>query len=276
MAFFTTKDGVRLYYTEDGDGLPVLCLAGLTRNGDDFQPIVDQFADQARIIRLDSRGRGRSDHTNYQTYSLAQESHDVLALLDHLGIQKVAILGTSRGGLIAMSLAITHPDRLAGVMLNDIGPVIDPGGLAVIMDYLGNRPGYKNFTEATAQLQIKQAKRFPGVNLAQWDQHARNIWVQADDGLDLRYDPLLRRAVQEQSATGTLPDLWPLYTAVTKMPHGLIRGQNSDILSAETAQKMCDLAAHTICTEVPDRGHVPFLNEPQAIAAITKWLEQMQ
>ncbi|WP_208347587.1 alpha/beta fold hydrolase [Pseudaestuariivita rosea] len=276
MTTFKTSDGLSLYYRDQGTGLPVLCLAGLTRNGDDFQPVVDHFADQVRVIRLDSRGRGRSDYTDYHSYSIIQESRDAMALLDHLGLDRAAILGTSRGGLIAMSLAVAHPDRLLGVMLNDIGPEIDAQGLAVIMDYLGNRPGYKDFTEAAQQLQIKQAKRFPGVTLDQWGQYARNIWVQADDGLDLRYDPLLRRAVLEQSATGALPDLWPLYTAVTKVPHGLIRGQNSDILSAETAKKMCQIAENTVYAEVPDRGHVPFLNEPQAIAAITEWIGQMQ
>ena len=130
MSNFTTADGLTLAYDDQGAGVPLLCLAGLTRNMDDFEPVLETFGDRARIIRLDSRGRGASDFAeDVMTYSVVQEAADALALVDHLGLEKVAILGTSRGGLLAMTLAFQHKHRLAGVLLNDIGPDIDADGL---------------------------------------------------------------------------------------------------------------------------------------------------
>ena len=128
--FFKTADGLRLAYDDTGSGTPLLCLAGLTRNRSDFDFVRRDFRDRARIIRLDSRGRGESDFDDdWRNYSVVQEALDALALLDHLGLEKTAILGTSRGGLIAMTLAPQHRDRLLGICLNDIGPALDPAGL---------------------------------------------------------------------------------------------------------------------------------------------------
>lgn len=277
MPHFKTDDGLTLYYSDEGRGIPVLCLAGLTRNSRDFDPVAEQFADHARIIRLDYRGRGQSEFDpDYQNYNLIQESHDALALLDHLKIDKAAILGTSRGGLIAMMLAASHADRLRGVMLVDIGPQIEANGLAYIMGYLGIKPTYKDYVDAAVTMQKALADKYPGVSLARWHVFAERLWIETPEGLELRYDPALRRAVLEQSAQGAIPDLWPFFHAVATMPHGLIRGQNSDLLSRETAEKMCQVADHMIFAEVPDRGHVPFLDEPEAVQAIETWLGQMQ
>ena len=277
MPRFTTSDGLTLYYTDEGKGVPVLCLAGLTRNGRDFDTVAEGFADKARIIRLDYRGRGRSDFDpDYQNYNLVRESRDAMELLDHLGIDRAALLGTSRGGLLSMALAVGRPERLRGVMLVDIGPEIEAEGLAYIMSYLGLPPPYKDYDDAAEKLQKALATRFPGVPLSTWRAYAKRQWKQGPHELELSYDPALRRAVLEQSAQGAIPDLWPLYHAVAAMPHGLIRGANSDLLSAETAAKMCEIADHTVYAEVPDRGHVPFLDEPEAVQAIDTWLEQMQ
>ncbi len=131
MPEFLAADGTRLHFTDEGAGLPLLCLAGLTRNGRDFDHVAPHLAG-VRLIRLDYRGRGQSDWADPATYTVAQEAADALALLDHLGIARAAILGTSRGGLIAMVLAATAKDRLTGVALNDIGPEIAPRGLEVI------------------------------------------------------------------------------------------------------------------------------------------------
>ena len=128
MPDFRSEDGLKLYYSDEGEGLPVLALAGLTRNSSDFD-YLDQALEGFRLIRLDSRGRGRSDWADPSTYTVLQESRDAMALLDHLEIEKAAIIGTSRGGLIAMTIAATAKERLLGVALNDVGPVIDPKGL---------------------------------------------------------------------------------------------------------------------------------------------------
>ncbi|MBK1635194.1 alpha/beta fold hydrolase [Rhodovulum adriaticum] len=276
MPRFAADDGLGLAYDDAGQGPVLLCLAGLTRNMDDFQPVVDRFADRARILRLDTRGRGGSDHDpDFMNYNLIREGRDALNLLDHLGIARAAILGTSRGGLIAMMLAAGHKDRLAGVCLNDIGPMIEPRGLAYIMDYLGKRPGYADYDDAAEKLSVKMAARFPGVSRDQWRAYATRLWDQAPDGLALRYDPQLRHAVAEASATGAMPDLWPLFDALDGLPVALIRGANSDILSPDTAAEMRRRRPDLIYAEIPDRGHVPFLDEPQAVAAIGAFLERL-
>jgi len=276
MERFATDDGLMLAYDDQGQGPALLCLAGLTRNMDDFQPVVDRFASRVRVIRLDSRGRGASDHDpDFMNYNLVRESRDALALLDHLGLEKAAILGTSRGGLLAMTLAAGHKERLAGICLNDIGPMIDPHGLGYIMSYLGKRPGYADHDAAASDLEQKMASRFPGVSRAEWRIYAERLWTQAPDGLELRYDPRLRHAVTEQSATDALPDLWPLFDLLEGLPLALIRGENSDILSSETAAEMRRRRPDMIYAEVPDRGHVPLLDEPASVAAIAAFLESV-
>ena len=166
MPEFRTRDGISLHYTDEGRGLPVLALAGLTRNGADFNHVAPHLAG-VRLIRLDSRGRGQSDHADPDTYTIPQEAADVVALLDHLGLDKVAILGTSRGGLIAMLLAFTDKDRLLGVALNDIGPEIDPAGLKAIEHYVGRRPSQPTY-DAAAEARARLMTAFADVPLSRW------------------------------------------------------------------------------------------------------------
>ena len=276
MPGFQTDDGLCLHYEDQGTGIPLLCLAGLTRNGRDFEPVAQHFADKARVLRLDTRGRGASDFDpDHRNYNVLRESEDALGLLDHLGIDKAAILGTSRGGLIAMSLAIGHRDRLLGVFLNDIGPLVEPGGLAHIFGYLGKRPPYKTYDDAADRLGQDMGRWFPNVDRATWRTYAERVWREAPDGLDLRYDPKLRKAVMEQSAGDQMPDLWPLYDALEGIPIAFLRGQNSDLLSEETAAKMRARHPGVLYAEVPDRGHVPFLDEPQSIGLLNRFLEEL-
>ncbi len=159
MPSFTSADGLTLHYTDEGKGLPVIALAGLTRNGADFDHVAPHLP--VRLIRPDYRGRGQSDWADPATYTIPQEAADVLALMDHLGLEKAAILGTSRGGLIAMMLAATAKDRLLGVALNDIGPEIAAKGLDVIKDYIGRNPAQKTYAEA-AEARAKLWTHFTG------------------------------------------------------------------------------------------------------------------
>ncbi|WP_068109786.1 alpha/beta fold hydrolase [Tropicimonas marinistellae] len=273
--FFHAPDGLRLAYDDRGSGHPILCLAGLTRNMADFEPVRETFADKARIIRLDYRGRGLSEwDQDYLGYNVINEGRDAIALLDHLEIDRVTILGTSRGGLIALTWAVGHADRLHGVILNDIGPAIDAQGLSQIMSYLGFRPQYRDYEDAADRLPQDMAPRFCNVSREQWRAFAQRVWKEAPDGLDLRYDPALRRSVLEQSASGTLPDLWPLFEALKPFPTGLIRGANSDLLSQAAVSEMLHCKPDMIYAEVPDRGHVPFLDEPEAVSVIETYLDR--
>lgn len=274
MAHFTAPDGTRLYYEEHGtpNGTPVLCLSGLTRNARDFHCVRPVLAGH-RMIALDYRGRGRSDWADPATYTVQTESVDVLALLDHLEIEATAILGTSRGGLNGVGLAATVPDRITGLMLNDIGPALDMGGLQAIGGYIGLRPKAKNLDEMAVILSTA-FEGFANVPLERWRQEAEHQYRQTDDGVDLSYDPALRDGILAALET-PLPDLWPVFDMIGDIPLGLIRGAGSNLLSPETVAEMRKRRPDLIYAEVPDRGHAPFLDEPEAVAAIETWLEAL-
>lgn len=274
IRYAVSDDGLRLAYEDRGAGAPLVCLPGLTRNMEDFEPVVAAFSERARIIRMDFRGRGASDHApDPMSYNVPQEARDVLALLDHLGLDKVAILGTSRGGLVAMMLAATAKERLSGVVLNDVGPVIEPGGLDAIMDYIGRRPGFATLAEGAAALPASYAPDFRNVPPDTWADMARRIWREEEDGLHLRYDPRLREAVAPAfDTTQPAPDLWPLFDALDGLPLALIRGANSNLLSRQTTAEMRRRRPDMLVAEIPDRGHVPFLDEPGAVALISEFL----
>ncbi len=273
MPRFTTSDGLSLHYMDEGEGLPLLCLAGLTRDGRDFE-FVAPHLDTVRLIRLDHRGRGQSDWGDPATYQIPIEGRDAIELLDHLEIEQAAILGTSRGGLIAMVLAATVKDRLLGVVLNDIGPEIAPEGLAVIKDYLGRPPVLKTHAEM-AEARARILTSFPNVPAERWLREAQILFNETQDGLALTYDPRLREAVLESGAQPS-PDLWPLFDALSGLPLACIRGANSDLLSSETFAEMKRRRPDMVAVEVPDRGHIPFLDEPESLNALRRWLDMLR
>ena len=262
--------GLDLAYWDDGDGIPLLCLAGLTRDRRDFEYVAPHLSG-VRLIRLDSRGRGASDRADPSTYTVPQEAADAVALLDHLGLDTAAILGTSRGGFIAMWLAATAKDRLRGVCLNDIGPVIDTAGLDVIKGYIGRRPTVKTLEEASA-IRPYIMEGFEDVPAERWRSEVEHFFVETEDGLDLTYDPRLREAVEASGAQPS-PDLWPLFDALEGLPLGIIRGANSDLLSHATYAEMLRRRPDAVAAEVPKRGHVPFLDEAESLSVIHRWLE---
>lgn len=275
MAYVTAEDGLRLAYDDQGSGVPLLCLPGLTRNMEDFEPVLDHYAGRARVIRMDFRGRGASDHGDPATYNPPQEAKDVLALLDHLGLERVVILGTSRGGLVALMLAALGRARLSGVIFNDIGPDVMAEGLANIMDYIGKPPAFRSLEEAAAALPVLYEGVFRNVPAQSWADFARRIWREEGGQLHLRYDPRLRDAVAPAFAPDfRAPDLWPLFDALQGVPLGLIRGAQSNILSERTAAEMRRRRPDMAFVELADRGHVPFLDEPGAQAVIDAVLGQ--
>lgn len=272
MPHFAAADGTRLFYRDQGAGVPVLALAGLTRNGGDFDHIAPHLP--CRLIRPDYRGRGQSDWADPATYTIPQEGADALALMDHLGIEKAAVLGTSRGGLIAMMLAATTRTRLLGVALNDIGPEIATDGLKVIENYIGRNPAQKTYEEA-AKFRDKFWGHFKNVPMSRWLAEVANHYQETADGLTIRYDPKLRDAVFGNAKVQPAPDLWPLYAALEGLPLCLLRGANSDLLTPDTWGRMLAERPDAIAVEIPDRGHVPFLDEPEAIAALNEWITQL-
>lgn len=274
MADFATSDGLRLHYTDEGAGLPILCLSGLTRTGADFDYVTPHLVGN-RLIKLDYRGRGQSAFDpDWTHYTLPVECRDVLELLEHLGLAQVAILGTSRGGLNAMGLAMAAHQHLLGVALNDVGPELDAQGLEFIMGYLGRNPSAKTHADAAASMQ-RAFPEFRDVPDSRWLEEAQKHYTAGDNGLCITYDPNLRKAVAA-AAEQPAPDLWPYFDAMEGLPLACIRGANSNLLSAQTVSKMQARRPDMITAEVPGRGHVPFLDEPEAVAALHQWIGKMQ
>ena len=268
--FFTTSDGARLAYCDEGQGLPLLCLAGLTRTMADFDYMIPHLP-PVRLIRMDYRGRGASQWTGPASYTVPQEGRDAMELLTHLGIDKAAILGTSRGGLIGMVLAAMAKDRLLGLCLNDIGPDIHRPGLERIFDYIGRNPAAKTHAEIAAKLP-QYNPGFANVPESRWLAEAKTHFIETPKGLAITYDPALREAFIA-GFDGPPVDLWPLWDATQGLPVALIRGANSDLLTSQTVAEMQRRRPDMIHAEVPDRAHIPFLDEPEAVAALHAFIK---
>ena len=275
MSRFTTSDGLSLDWQEEGAGLPLLCIPGLTRNAADFDELAAALDGRCRLIRLTLRGRGASDRDpNPTNYNVAVEARDVVEFLDFLGLPKVTVIGTSRGGLIAMVLAATVHDRLSGVLLNDVGPELAPEGLANILTYLGVPPKARTHAEVVGALRTRMTA-FPGLPDEKLMSLARRWFDQGPDGLALNYDPRIRDNI-EATAGQAAPDMWPLFDALQGIPVAVVRGANSDLLTRETVERMRERRPDLIVAEVPDRGHVPFLDEPEAQAALAALLARVE
>lgn len=274
MAHFTTSDGLSLYFADEGQGLPILCLAGLTRTTADFDYVTPHL-ENVRLIKMDYRGRGQSDFDpDWSHYSPPVECRDALELLDHLGIDKVAVLGTSRGGLNALGLAKAAKNRLLGVAFNDVGPHIDPQGLDFIMEFIGRNPATKTHAEAAAAMP-RVFPEFDDVPDSRWLEEAQKHYTQTETGLQITYDKHLRDAVAKAFSAPS-PDLWPFFEALDGLPIACIRGMASNLLSEETLQEMERRRPDMVVARVPGRGHIPFLDEPEAVEALKKWIGMIQ
>lgn len=277
--YFTSQDGLRLYardYPKMGGGseVPVLCLAGLTRNSKDFHDFAARYAPRRRIIAMDYRGRGRSEYTHkWETYSPLDEMKDVTTLLTVLGVHRVIVLGTSRGGLIAMLMAAFNPTVLHGAILNDVGPEIEPRGLLRLKGYIGQVPEPKSWDDAAHMLR-QTNKGFENMTDGQWMAWAHRTYCGVNGMPVADYDPRLTKTFpsHEDIMEGRLPSLWPQFKALSRNPVLVLRGEHSDLLTTETVEKMHAIKPDMMAKTVPDRGHVPFLDEPESIEAIDEFL----
>jgi pimeloyl-ACP methyl ester carboxylesterase len=273
------RDGLRMYCREYGaehrSGLPVLCLPGLTRNCRDFEGLASALAATHRVLTPDLRGRGRSDYDpQWQNYNALVYAADVGQLLAALQAPRVALVGTSLGGLIALTMAFTQPAALGAVVLNDVGPEIDPAGLARIAGYVGKMPPVVTWQDAAAQARAINGSALPDFTDAQWMHFARCTF--RDDGQGrpvLDMDPKIGDAMR--AASGPAPDMWPLFSGLQAVPTLVIRGGHSDILSAATVATMRAVKPDLRVLEVPGRGHAPTLDEPECRVAIRALLDSV-
>jgi pimeloyl-ACP methyl ester carboxylesterase len=259
--------------------LPVVCLPGLSRTAEDFDALASTIASNAaswrRVLALDYRGRGLSDYDrNPKNYAIPVELSDVIAVLVALGAAPAIIVGTSRGGLLAMVLAAQRPGAIAGVVLNDIGPVIEAKGLKRIKEYVGKLPEPQTFDEGADILRRIAGSQFPSLTADDWLAVAKRGWRQQNGRLVPTYDPALAHNLAAVSADQPVPTMWPQFEALTRVPVMLIRGAYSDILSSETVAAMKTRHPSMDVVVVPDQGHAPLLAEPDIIARISQFAEK--
>jgi pimeloyl-ACP methyl ester carboxylesterase len=270
----------RDYGPVTGDAIPVVCLSGLSRNSRDFHELASALATDAarprRVLALDYRGRGRSEWaTDPAQYDVRVELGDTLQVLEAAGIGAAFFVGTSRGGLIIMALAAFRPELLRGVVLNDVGPVLEREGLRRIRGYVGKLPEPRNFAEAEEILRTLSAAQFPGRTSAQWQAQARATWTEQDGRLVLSYDPNLTKPLEALDLDGPLPDLWPFFEALKAVPVLAIRGANSDLLTAETFELMQSTHPDLTPVTIPDQGHAPEL-EGDLVREIRAFVETVE
>lgn len=279
---WTSADGLSLYaksYGPEGARLTVLCLHGLTRNHQDFEPMIAALPAHYRFIAVDVRGRGKSAHDpqpdNYDPRIYAK---DMGGLLDKLGLSRVALIGTSMGGLISILMIRTMKERVAGIVLNDVGPVVERDGIARIASYAGKVRPVTGWESAADAVKTIQGAAFPDMPEERWMDFARRTYKELPGGeVVLDYDPNIARSLGKVKP-GALTNffLWRVFGATKKAPLLVVRGEMSDILSARTAELMVKRHPDARLATVPRVGHAPILDEPQAVSAITDFLARLE
>ena len=281
--FISAPDGLRLHARSHGrrsaSALPVLCLPGLARTAADFDALAEALANDAacprRVIALDYRGRGESAYDrDPANYSFPVEIADVMAVAAALDCLPAVMIGTSRGGILAMLLAALRPSAIAGVVLNDIGPVIEPKGLMRIKGYVGKLPQPATFEEAAEILRRLFDAQFTKLTPDDWLAAARRTFKQENGALVPTYDVNLAKTMEGIDFERPLPPLWAQFDALADVPVMVIRGANSDLLSAETLEAMRARHPALDTLEVPDQGHAPLLAEADTIAHIADFVKR--
>jgi pimeloyl-ACP methyl ester carboxylesterase len=278
--FVTAQDGLRLHVRQYGartsPGVPVVCLPGLSRTVADFDALAPRLAEGGlthRVIAIDARGRGQSEYdSNPVNYNPAVELADVVTVLTALAVGPAVFIGSSRGGILTMLMGVAHPTAIAGVVLHDIGPVIEPKGLARIKSYLGKMPQPRGFAEGADILRHLFAAQFPKLTAEQWLAAAHRTWQVQNDELKPTYDVRLADTLADLDIERPLPALWNEFDALIHVPMLVIHGMNSDILSATTVAAMALRHPGMQSIEVSDQGHVPALEGDDIISTILQFV----
>ncbi|WP_371433151.1 alpha/beta fold hydrolase [Novosphingobium sp.] len=277
---WSSRDGLRLHFRDfpgPDDKPPVLCLPGLTRNARDFEDVAARLAGQWRVICPDMRGRGDSDYAkDPMTYKPAQYLDDVELLLEQHGIARFVAVGTSLGGLLTMLLAGRDNSRIAGFVLNDIGPEVEEAGLERIREYVGQGRNFETWMHAARALQESQADVYPDYGVPDWLRYAKRVMALGSGGR-IAFDYDMKIAEPFDAPAGATPqvDMWSLFDALAGRPGLLLRGALSDILSAGTANRMVARHPDMELVTIERVGHAPTLDEPEAIAAIDRLFAQV-
>ncbi|MBW0145558.1 alpha/beta fold hydrolase [Sphingomicrobium clamense] len=278
--FFNSTNGLKLHYRDyDGprDRPPILCLPGLTRNARDFEPVGDRFGGEWRVLAMSFRGRGLSandpDSANYVPKTYAG---DVLKFLDELGIADAVFVGTSLGGIVTMLLADSDDERIAGALINDIGPEIVDEGIARIGQYVGVPVYFDDWAAAAAGFAERMKPIYPAWDLGDWERFARRVMREEADGrIGLAYDMAIRDNFVK--AQGEPPvSAWHLLENLKDKPVTILRGGTSDLFDEATAKRMERELANSELVTIPDVGHAPSLDEPESLAALERLLAKIE
>lgn len=268
--YYSSRDGLKLHVrdyspTATTDALPIVCLSGLSRNARDFDILAKRLSSHGevprRVVAFDYRGRGLSAHDkNWSNYNVLTEAEDIAAGLTVLGIEHGIFVGTSRGGLVTFVLAGTRPGAIKGVVLNDIGPVIEGAGLIQIRAYLQKAPKPKTWAEAVEAQKSAMEKSFPAFGKDEWALEAKNRYSDRDGTIEADYDPNLVKTMSALDAGTRLPTAWPQFKGLTSVPMLVIRGENSSILSKETVKQMAVMHPRLQSLTIIGQGHAPMLH----------------
>jgi pimeloyl-ACP methyl ester carboxylesterase len=281
--WYQSGDGLRLYARDYpcGDGAlqsptTVLCMHGLTRNSADFDALAGHLSGSYRVLSVDQRGRGRSDYDSVtRNYTPLTYVQDMFTLLDQLDLAEVILVGTSLGGLMSFLMSAMQPRRIRAMIINDIGPEVDPRGLERIKSYVGKSTPVASWDDAVARAREIAEVAFPDFSDEQWLDFTRGIYREEDGVFTLDYDPAISQPLDDDDSGVVPPDLWAVFDAIKSIPMLLIRGESSDILARSCVDGMRSRKADLQVAQIPRRGHAPTLTEPASIAAIDVFLSQL-
>jgi pimeloyl-ACP methyl ester carboxylesterase len=284
--FISAPDGLKLHLRDYGSpldpGLPLVCLAGLSRNAADFGPLAEALANGAvgqrrRVVALDYRGRGLSDFdSDWRNYEVGVENADIDAMLTAAEVHAAIFVGTSRGGIHVMSLAVRRPALVLGAVLNDIGPVIEPQGFTRIRHYLRHMTAPSSLNDAIDCVKKIMSAQFTALSEADFETHARATFQKANGSFGLTFDPKLVKPLDRLRLDEPLPPAWPLFDALADMPLLVIRGSNSDVLSPATLIEMA--RRHKSCATyiAEGQGHAPLLYDKASIGRIAEFVAKVE
>jgi len=276
--YWYSADGLRLHFRDypgDPGRAPVLCVPGLTRNARDFEGVAQRLAGKRRVIAVDLRGRGESDHApDPYSYVPPVYLQDLGALIAEHCVQPVVLFGTSLGGLMAMLLSLTARPSLAGVLLNDVGPLLGEAGMARIRSYVGNDPHFASWDEAARAIADNHAGFFPDYGHADWLVWAHRVCRERAGAIRFDYDMGIAEPFKLPQPEPAF-DLWPAFETLHGLPSLLVRAELSDVLEAETASEMVRRVPTMELVTLPRIGHAPALEEPEAAAAIDRLLQSV-
>lgn len=283
--YWQSSDGLRLHYRDypgqqggpSAGRPPILCIAGLTRNARDFEAVAERLSPLWRLICVDLRGRGESAHSkDPMQYVPATYVADLEALIETLGLDRFILFGTSLGGLLTMRLALRHRDRIAAALINDIGPVLEPGGIERIRSYIGRSQTWPTWLHAARHFADLLGATYPKWGLDQWLVFAKRVCKLSSGGrVVLDYDMRIAEPFRAAGGEGGASDPWAGFEALRGIPLLAVRGALSDLLSAEGLAEMEARMPQMDSVTIANVGHPPTLDEPEAQAAIDRLLKKV-